>query len=1130
MRGIFEMIEKSRILGAWIMAEHLSEGDINTKDKENRVFDAPEKGDYYSFFLNEMENSGICRGNKSGIAVYFGIFGFSEVISMLRRQYGLKPTDEEISTGNKFTFALYFDKKLNYLSEMTFFTESGYIRYNKKVPLETEFSEYEEGQKKRFSQYFEGSEENAGKFNEAIAEVMKNFGISADKCRLRFLRNVETDAANLHSFFISDLEAAKNTDTENLREYLSGNTEGRVDLDSKKDSGKFCPDIFEKILMPENYPLGRFPSETEYALSFMQQAAVNLAIGYDNKTIRSVNGPPGTGKTTLLKDIFAELVTRQAYDMAKLSERCIKGTQETVYFNNASIGVLPRNISDNNIIVASSNNGAVQNIVNELPLIEKIDKAFTEEIMSADYFRDLANSEVSSEWENDHEKLTAEHNEGEDKFWGLFSLEGGRSANVNNILTNLKLAVKDLEEEYIPDKDIYADFFKQYDELKSVRDERQRIALGMAEYAENRRRLAKLKKSYSEEFDMRKQSANAEIGRLNSEIERLNADSKLIGSSLDDIRKKAAQLNEYKRAAEEQIRLIDMQKPGIMSSREEKAAYSRKIGDAADKLKYFLDEAEKCTRLEEKYSGELRAIEKRFSELSEKGKSLYDGFNLWNDLQKKNITELKEKIAVYSDGIGDAEPLDMSRDYDDLQLSNPWFDEKYRVAQSKLFIKALAVRKQFLYENRKNLKAAVRIWGGQNKYLDKKNVISAAWDWINLAIPVISSTFASFSRMCRNLGADSMGHLFIDEAGQAVPQATVGAVMRCRHVMAVGDPSQIKPVLTLDSSVLGMLCDHFGITEKYLSDSASVQTLADSASRFGFYREQDRSEDSWIGIPLWVHRRCKYPMFTISNMISYNGFMVQGKPGNGKAGWYDVRGKANNKYVEEQGEFLARKISEMAAEDPKILDKNAEDIVYVISPFSNVAFQLAQRLKKIGFTRYENGKPTNVGTVHTFQGKEAPVVFMVLGADRQSSGAASWSVGEPNMMNVAATRAKQEFYIIGDRELYLGIGSDVAMDTYKIIKQYKKEYPELAVMTAAEEDAEEKSEPRIVGTVVYVGMGKTAKYAYIKDRDGKKYTVTEGIFSETENADNVIVKDKRVSFSVREGEKYLLAYDIRSDG
>lgn len=94
------------------------------------------------------------------------------------------------------------------------------------------------------------------------------------------------------------------------------------------------------------------------------------------------------------------------------------------------------------------------------------------------------------------------------------------------------------------------------------------------------------------------------------------------------------------------------------------------------------------------------------------------------------------------------------------------------------------------------------------------------------------------------------------------------------------------------------------MTEKYLSASASAQILADAASQYGFYRKQDKAEDSWVGIPLWVHRRCRYPMFTISNMISYDGFMVQGMEKYGKADWFDVGGMANNKYVEEQGEFL----------------------------------------------------------------------------------------------------------------------------------------------------------------------------------------------------------------------------------
>ena len=50
---------------------------------------------------------------------------------------------------------------------------------------------------------------------------------------------------------------------------------------------------------------------------------------------------------------------------------------------------------------------------------------------------------------------------------------------------------------------------------------------------------------------------------------------------------------------------------------------------------------------------------------------------------------------------------------------------------------------------------------------------------------------------------------------------------------------------------------------------------------------------------------------------------------------------------------------------------------------------------------------------------------------------------EPNIMNVAATRAKEAFYIIGDKKLYLGLGCDVVTDTNRIIRQYKNQHPDL---------------------------------------------------------------------------------------
>ncbi|WP_329046374.1 AAA domain-containing protein [Pseudomonas aeruginosa] len=81
----------------------------------------------------------------------------------------------------------------------------------------------------------------------------------------------------------------------------------------------------------------------------------------------------------------------------------------------------------------------------------------------------------------------------------------------------------------------------------------------------------------------------------------------------------------------------------------------------------------------------------------------------------------------------------------------------------------------------------------------------------------------------------------------------------------------------------------------------------------------------------------------------------------------------------------------------------------MITPFSDVIKEVS------GGALTQHGVTT--GTIHTMQGKEADVVILVLGgeADPLRSGAREWVVEKANMLNVAATRAKRRFYVIGDR-------------------------------------------------------------------------------------------------------------------
>lgn len=1043
------MNQKEKILESWIMVEHLSEGDINLGDTKLLTFQYLKNDDFYDLFNKRIKYLNLEPDRKGGIVVYFDIFKFTEVIDFLRDKFNLPVSNQEITLGNKFSFALYFDKDLKLSSDMTFLTESSYIRNFHTIPSEKEFKEFEEDFSKKIQEIFDCPEDEPYKewFNKAILNILQTNKIDINNCRMKPLKNLETDATNLHSFFVNDLQKAKSVQSKNLNDYLMGNSSVRKNLDSRSTSPKFNRHIFVDILQPKNYPLSRFPRNIQYAPYFMQQVAINLSIGYDSNNMRSVNGPPGTGKTTLLRDVFSELLVKQSYEIIQLKNKKIAGNDETVYWESgsykASIGVLPSQIAENGIIVASSNNGALKNIVDELPLISEIDESLVKDLKKIDYFKDISNSKVSTIWveENDKkiEKLESEKNS-EENFWGLISLEGGRSENMYYIITALKHVIEDLKTNYISNDNVYNEFERKYKEALSYRDKRQKLSDKIFSVDRFEYELLNKKSDFIKNVEFRKNELSSFVKEINVKLKELSSNKNQLVQKVDELNKASSNISEDKKMIENSIDVLKLQKPGFFQFSRKKS-YDEQMRKYSDELLKILDKERSTKSMLDDFVEELKVVEYQISygnKLVEDKKS-----QIVQATQKEDyeIKKLEAKIRDLKDVSvnTDVNVLDFSLSYDDLQMSNPWFDEEYRRIQSELFISALKVRKQFLYENIKNIEAATRIWSKQQNYLDKNIVIQQAWNWINMVVPVISSTFASMGRMFSNIQANSLGHLFIDEAGQALPQASVGAIFRCKHVMAVGDPAQIKPVLTLDSYILSLLGRNYEVGEAYLSEDASTQTLIDSVSQYGFYKNLNNPED-WIGIPLWVHRRCKYPMFNISNEISYGGNMVQGNKSDGKAEWYDVGGSADNKYVKEQGDLLVQKIRELSQHNKDILDKSKKDQVYVISPFKNVADNLSRKLAAdLKFTRYDSkSSPTNVGTVHTFQGKEAPIVFLVLGADEKSKGAANWAMGSenPNIMNVSATRAKKEFYIIGDKKLYSNLGSDVINKTINEIRKF----------------------------------------------------------------------------------------------
>jgi hypothetical protein len=261
-------------------------------------------------------------------------------------------------------------------------------------------------------------------------------------------------------------------------------------------------------------------------------------------------------------------------------------------------------------------------------------------------------------------------------------------------------------------------------------------------------------------------------------------------------------------------------------------------------------------------------------------------------------------------------------------------------------------------------------------------------------------------------------------------------MIRTKHSVVVGDPLQIEPVVTLPNSLTEEICAFFGIDPlKYNAPEASVQTVADAASMYcaqfpigSGYRD--------VGMPLLVHRRCNSPMFDISNEIAYSNLMVQAKKSTpinttlGPSSWVNVVGTPGpDKWCENEAIVLIDMLGKLKA-------ARADPDLYIVTPFVIVQDNLRNKILSSRILEGWVDKPRawvaeHIGTVHTVQGREAEIVFFVLGAQMSSqSGARAWAGGRPNLVNVAVTRAKSSLYVIGNRHLWKSAGVFGVLDRY----------------------------------------------------------------------------------------------------
>lgn len=1005
----------TKVLEAWTLLEMLNPGEVpptygELNQKDLKIKQARKSVVNLSQYskIQELELAWPA-GKTKYYRYYMNTYGKDELIILLRNYF---KSDEELinrQKGSYYSFRFDVNDQEEYIEGSLFVPQVQLIiddiRNHQHISY-ADFSERYDENVEKFEEEFSvimagGVTED--RIKEAQETYLKYFSLVPKGARTSYVECIILDkdtplnSNNFTSFFLEDLQwIIKKGPNETLSRFIEG-TEMEVDINENRKA-------IEAVLAIDNLPLGRWPSPVNHRLSLMQQVAINQVINGDEK-ISSVNGPPGTGKTTLLKDIFAHLIVERAIKMATYEDPTkaltFAGKQNIKYETHEkeypfSIYDLDPKIAQYSMVVASSNNGAVENLSKELPLLKEVirTKAPTEENrekeLAAGNIDPLVFHQYDLAYAEEAKKLAYFTDYAEDllngeEAWGLFSGAFGKAKNINTISKVMHKETGDGKPfyEYL-DEDLPENAWKDaVSEFNALSAEIEQDQSELKKYVEKMEKAEALT-TESRELPSRIKDTKKQLTTLERSYQELETKNDLLAQQLANLPKPSfiekiqAFFSQTKNEEETEIR---QQRNGVLKQLSEKLHEKNRS-------------AEKIQRLEQK-------------------KDSLDG----------ELAKLKEIQEVYKD-----QEVSLSTDefwakdnYEDRQTAVLWQTHEMNFKRGMLFLKALKVHKVFLQRNHSRMKITLtmlkHLRSNNLNIRSKRENMEKMWNVLHLIFPVMSTTFASFGSMYRGIGADFIDYLFIDEAGQASPQTAAGALWRSKRAIIVGDPIQIEPVVTLDETILSDIRETFDVSTLEIGPTASVQTVADHANPVGTYKGEAENRER-IGIPLWVHRRCIEPMFSISNKMAYENKMVlatHGKEKPGVSGWHEVTGKAAPaQYVKEQGLFI---LEELKVHFEKAAEKKELPDVFVITPFAAVSSQLIRLVNTELENQTENiwsWTKRSIGTVHTFQGKEADIVYFVTGTDDATDGAANWSCMKPNLLNVATTRAKKEFYVVGD--------------------------------------------------------------------------------------------------------------------